>query len=164
MSSEHFQLIDNERIHNSIVKRDFYKLCHQQGALLNDLDRNVQFIFGEYNKYHQVENSHLGFDITKREADGIKFNFTNDPATKEVTRLVNNVLVFCFKEAALSTTGGMEVDVVKSLGPVSTIMRVLTSKDGDLFSHFDKMDETENGSNNASLKQMLINNPTEANT
>ena len=83
MSSEDFQLIDNEPIHNTIVKRDFYKLCHQQGALLNDPDRNVEFIFGEYSKYQQVGYSHLGFDITAREAGGIKFNFTNDPAVKK---------------------------------------------------------------------------------
>ena len=44
---------------------------------------------------------------------------------------MNNALAFCIKEAALSTTGGMEIKVVKSLGPVSTIMRVLTSRDGD---------------------------------
>ena len=93
MSSEKFQLIDNEPIHNSFVKRIFYKLCHQQGALLNDPDRNVEFIIGKYNNYHQVGNSHFGFEITAREADGIKFNF-NDPATKEVTGLVNNALAF----------------------------------------------------------------------
>ena len=42
-------------------------------------------------------------------------------------------------------------------------MRALTRKDRDLLSHFENMDETENGSNNTSLKQMFINNHTEAN-
>ena len=42
-------------------------------------------------------------------------------------------------------------------------MRALTSKDGDLLTHFDNIDETQNGSNNTSLKQMLINSHTEAN-
>ena len=35
--------------------------------------------------------------------------------------------------------------------------------DGDLLSHFDNTDETQNGSKNTSLKEMLFNNHTEAN-
>ena len=42
-------------------------------------------------------------------------------------------------------------------------MRALTSKDGDLSSHFDNIDETQNESKNTSLKQMLNNNHTEVN-
>ena len=42
-------------------------------------------------------------------------------------------------------------------------MRALTSKDGDLLSHFHNFDETQNKSNNTSVKQTLINNHTEAN-
>ena len=42
-------------------------------------------------------------------------------------------------------------------------MRALTSKDGDLLSHFNNFNETQNGSNNTLLKQMLFNNHTEAN-
>ena len=38
MSLEDFQLIDNEPIDNSIIKRDYLKIYHQQGALLNDPD------------------------------------------------------------------------------------------------------------------------------
>ena len=56
----------------------------------------------------------------------------------------------------------MEIENIKFLGQVSTIMRALTSKDGDLLSHFDKIDETQAESNNTSLKHMLINNHTEA--
>ena len=47
MSLEDFQLIDNEPIHNSIIKKDFLKVYHQQGANLNDSNQNVAFIFGE---------------------------------------------------------------------------------------------------------------------
>ena len=46
MSLEDFQLIDNEPIDNSIIKRDFIKLYHQQGAQLNDPDQNIELIFG----------------------------------------------------------------------------------------------------------------------
>ena len=42
-------------------------------------------------------------------------------------------------------------------------MRALTSNDADLLSHFDNIDETQNGGNNTSLEQMLNNNHTDAN-
>ena len=42
-------------------------------------------------------------------------------------------------------------------------MRLVTEKDGDLFTYFDIIDESENGINNSSLKQILINDHTEAN-
>ena len=42
-------------------------------------------------------------------------------------------------------------------------MRALTSEDGDLLSQLHNIDETEDGSNNTLLKQMLIKNHTEAN-
>ena len=39
-------------------------------------------------------------------------------------------------------------------------MRLLTKKDGDLSSYFDKIDETEGGINNSTLKHMLIDSHT----
>ena len=57
----------------------------------------------------------------------------------------------------------MEIEEVKFLGQVSTIIRAVTSKDGDLLSHFDNIDETEDGNKNTSLKEMPINNHTKAN-
>ena len=47
MSLDDFQLIDNEKIDNSIIKKDFLKIYHQQAANLNDFDQNIDFIFGE---------------------------------------------------------------------------------------------------------------------
>ena len=114
-------------------------------------------------KYHQVGYSQLAFDIAARKANGNNFNFTKVPATTDLIRLVNNAFAHCFKEETTSTTGGMEIEQVKFLGQVSTIMRALTSKDGDLLSRFDNIDETEAGSNITSLKQMLFNNHTQAN-
>ena len=142
------------------MKRDYLKIYHQQGAQLNDPDQNIEFIFGENNNFHQIGNSYLGFDVTVRKANGNNFNFTDVPATNEVIRLVNIAFAHCFKEAVISTTGGMEIENIKFMGLVSTIMRVLTSKDGDLLSNFDKIDETPEGSNNTSLRHMLINNHT----
>ena len=91
----------------------YLKVYHQQGTLLNDPDQN-EFIF-EINNYHQVGFSYLGFDIRVRKANGNNFNITNDPATNEVIRLVNNAFAYCFKEGTISTTGGMEIEQVKFL-------------------------------------------------
>ena len=137
MSLEDFQLIDNEPIDNSIIKRDFIKVYHQQGAQLNDPDQNIEFIFGENNNYYQIGNSYLQFDKTVRKADNADFDVTNNVATNEVIRLVNNAFAHCFKEGVIQTTVGMELENIKFLGQVSTIMRALTNKDGDLLSHFD---------------------------
>ena len=64
MSLEDFQLLDKEPFENSIVKRDFLKVYHQQGENLNDPDQNIEFIFGENNNYHQIRNAYLEFVIT----------------------------------------------------------------------------------------------------
>ena len=150
MSLEDFQLINNEPIDNSIVKRDYTKIYHNQGANLNDSNQNVVFIFGENNNYHQIGNAYLEFDITVRNTAG---NFTNANAI----RLVNNTFAYCFKEDSINTTGRMDIEVNKYVGPVSTIMRLLTSKDGDLSSYFDKNGEAVIDDNNP-LKRILINN------
>ena len=155
MSSEDFQLIDNEPIENSIVKRDYTKVYHQSGAHLNDSNQNVEFIFGENNNYHQIGNAYLEFDITIRKfvAAGADPNFTN----ADQIRIINNAFAFCFTQATLSTTGGMDLEDIKYVGQVSTIMRLLTSKDSDLSSYFDKNGEAVINDDNP-LKQILINN------
>ena len=108
MSLEVFQLLDNEPIDNSIIKRDFLKIHYQQGANLNDPHQNVEFISGEINNYHQIRNAYLEFDITVCKADGNISNF--DPAVDEVLRFVNNNFAFCFKEATLVTTGSSDLE------------------------------------------------------
>ena len=154
MSLDDFQLLDNEPFDNSIIKRDFLKIYHQQGAQLNQADQNIEFIFGENNNYHQVGNSYLEFDITVHREDGA--NFTNNSAI----RLTNNALAYCFKEARLGVTSGSDLEHNKYCGQVSTIMRVLTSKDADLLSHFDNINEGNGDAdfNSTSLKKMLIDN------
>ena len=39
-------------------------------------------------------------------------------------------------------------------------MRLVTQKDGDLSSYFDIIDQSEDGIDNSSIKQVLINNHT----
>ena len=47
-----------------------------------------------------------------------------------------------------------------NLGNVSTKLRLLTQEDGDLSSYFDKIDETEDGITNSTLKHLLISSHT----
>ena len=137
MSLEDFQLLDNEHIDNSIIKRDFTKLYHRQGDQLNQSDQNNEFIFGENNNYHQIGNAYLKFNITVRKNDDTSFHFDYP------VRLVNNGFAFCFKKARLSTTSGSDIKITKFCGQVSTIMRVISNKDGDLLSQFDNINEND---------------------
>ena len=155
MSLEDFQLIDNEPIDNSIVKRDYTKVYLQSGANLNDSNQNVEFIFGENNNYHQIGNSYLEFDITIRKVVAVGANPNSTDADQ--IRLINNAFAYCFTQATLTTTGGMDIEDIKYVGQVSTIMRLLTSKDGDLSSYFDKNAESVLDNKNP-LKQILFNN------
>ena len=91
MSLEGLQLLDNEPLDNSIIKRDFTKINHRQGDQLNQSDQNFEFIFGENNNYHQVGNAYLEFNITVRKNDDTNFHL-EDPV-----RLVINAYAFCFK-------------------------------------------------------------------
>ena len=147
---------------DSIIKRDFSKLYHQQGASFNDSDQNVEFLFVGNNTYHQIGNSYVEFDITVCRADNA--NFTDNRAL----RLVNHSFSFCFNEAPLSTTSGRDLEHNKFVGQVSTIKRAITSRDGDLLSHFDRNNEetgactvTADNIKCTSLKEMLIGNHTE---
>ena len=155
MSLEDFQLIDNYQIDNSIVKGDFTKVYHESGANLNDSNQIVEFIFDENNSYYQIGNAYLEFDITIRKvvAAPADPNFENG----DQIRLINNAFAYCFSQATLSTTGGMDLEDIKYVGQVSTNMRLLTSKDGDLSCYFDKNAETVLDNDNP-LKQILINN------
>ena len=128
MSLEDFQLLDNEPLDNSIIKRDFTKIYHRQGDQLNQSDQKIEFIFGENNSYHQIGIAYLEFDITVRKNDTTSFH-NDDPV-----RLVNNGFAYCFKEARLTTSISGDIEINKLCGQVSTIMRAISNKDGDLLS------------------------------
>ena len=64
MSLEDFQIKDNETIKESNKKRIFLKNYYQQAASLNDFDQNIEFIFGEKNIFHQIDNAYLQYDLT----------------------------------------------------------------------------------------------------
>ena len=168
MSLEDFQLLYNEPLENSIIKRDFTKIYQRQGDQLNQSDQNIEFIFGENNNYHQIGNAYLEFNITVRKIDDTNFHH-EDPV-----RLVNNGFGCCFKEARLGTTIGSDIEVNKFCGQVSTIMRAISNKDGDSLSQFDNINENDIPilERLADLppqirytphQKMLINNHTDAN-
>ena len=129
---------------NSIVRSDYLKIY------LDDPDQNIEFIFGENNNYHQTGNAYLENDITVLNTAG---NFID----ASYIRLINNAIAYCFKEARLSTTGGSDLEHKKYVGRVSTIMHLLTTKDADLSSCFDKSGENPLNDNKV-LKRILVNN------
>ena len=137
MSSEDFQLLDNEPLDNSIITRDFTKIYYRQGDQLNQSDQSIEFIFGENKNYHQIGNAYLEFNTTVRKNDDTNFHH-EDPV-----RLVNNGFAFRFKEASLGTTVGSDIEHSKFCGQVSTIRRAISNKDVDLLSQFDNTNEND---------------------
>ena len=164
---EDFQLLGNKPFDNSIIKRDFTKVCHGQRDQLNQPDQSIEIIFGESNNYHQIGNAYLEFNITARKNDDTNFHY-EDPV-----RLVNNGFAFCFKEARLSTTIGSDIEINKFCGRVSTILRVIPNKDGDLLSQFDinennipipeRLADLPPQIRSTPHQKMLFNNHTDAN-
>ena len=155
-------MIDDSKIDDSIIKRDFIKIYHQSGANVNAENSQIKFYFGENHNFIQVGNGYLEFDIRIRKNDKADFIVANDN-TNEVIRLVNNAFAYTMHDARISTSAGVEIEQNKYVGPISTIMRLVTEKDGDLSTYFDIIDESEGEINNSSLKKILINNHSEAN-
>ena len=151
MNLNDFQLSDDEAFGNSIVKTDFLKVYHQQGANLNDASQQNEFIFGDTNNYHQIGKAHLESDITVQDPNAV-FQINS------CKRITNNGLAYVFHEAVLATTSGSMLEHNKFVGQVSTIMRVLTSKDGDLLSQFDNINEgtTNDDFDSTSLKKRSL--------
>ena len=137
MSLEDFQLLDNEPFDNSIIKRDFTKIYHQQGAQLNQSDQSIEFIFVEKNKYHQIGNGYLEFNITVRKNDTTNYH-VEDPI-----RSVKKGYAFCFKEARLSNNIESDIEHNKFCGQVCTIIKVISNKDDDLLSQFGNINEND---------------------
>ena len=56
MSAEDFQLIDDSKIDDSIIKRDFINIYHQSGVNVNIENSQIKFYFGENHNFIQVGN------------------------------------------------------------------------------------------------------------
>ena len=132
---------------------------------MNDPDQNFEFIFGENNIYHQIGNAYLEFDITVRPQNAADAFVEYSPI-----RLTNNGFAYAFQEARLSTST-TDLEHNKYCGQISTIMRVISSRDGDLLSQFDNINErvgaddaaTAENIRSTSLNKMLITNLDAAN-
>ena len=119
------------------LKEFFNKIYHRQRDQLNQSDHNFEFIFGEGNNYHQIGNAYLEFIITVRKKDDTKLHH------EDHVRLVDNGYAFCFKESRLSTTIGSGIEIKKICGQVSTIIRTISIRDGDLVSQFGNNNEND---------------------
>ena len=111
----------------------------------------------------------MEFNTTERENDTT--NFHND----DPIRLVNNGFAYCFKETRLTASIGGDIEINNFCGQVSTIMRAISNKDGDLLSQFDKINEIDIPILNrladlpvqirdTSHQKMLINNHIDSNS
>ena len=72
----------------------------------------------------------------------------NDGDPNDIIGLVNNAFAYTLHDARISTSAGVVIEQNKYVGAISTFMRLVTQKDGDLSTYFDIIDESENGINN----------------
>ena len=63
MSAEDFQLIDDSKIDDSIIKQDYIKCYHQHGAEVHNENENIKLYFGENLNYIHLGNAYLEIDI-----------------------------------------------------------------------------------------------------
>ena len=68
------------------------------------------------------------------------------------------MFAYAFSIATFSTTRGEEFEQNKYVGHDPTIMRLSTSKDGDLSSYFGKIEGSQDGIKGSSLIKILIDN------
>ena len=85
-------------------------------------------------------------------------SLNGDGNIDEHLRLVNIALAYVLSNATLSTTGVEEIEIKKHVGNISTTLRLLTNKSGDLLSYSDKFVENQSGIKVSSLNQILIDN------
>ena len=104
---------------------------------MKESDENIEHIFSKNNNNHQIGNGFIEIDITVRQSDTTIFHI-EDP-----TRLENIGYAFCLKEARSSTTIGSDIEHNNLCDQVSTIMKVISNKDGDLLSQFDNFKEDD---------------------
>ena len=160
MSAEDFQLIDDSKTDDSIIKRDFIKIFHESGANVGAENSEIKFYFEESHNFIQIGNGYLEFDIRVTRSDGDPFTVA---PKLDTIRLLNNAFAYTIHDARISSTSLVEIEQKKFVEPIYTIIRIVTQKDADLSSYFDISDENEDEINSSSLKKMLIDNHTEDN-
>ena len=158
MSGRDFQLVYDEKNDDSIIKRDSIKFYHHTGADIKNENSNSQFYFGGNHNFNQIGNGYL--ECNKKPRKHNNDNFLITAPGYDVIRLVNNTFAYTIHNARISTSSGVEIEQNKFVGPVSTELRLVTQKDGDLSTQFDITDESEAGIDHPSLIQIPINNHT----
>ena len=124
MGAVDFHIVDDEKIDDSIIKRDFITIYHHSGADVNNENSNINFYFGEIHNFIQVDNGYLELDIKFRKDDNSNFSITTPG--HDFIRLVNNAFPYTLHVARISTSAGVESEQNKIVGPIATIMRLLT--------------------------------------
>ena len=117
MTAEGFELKDNEKTDDAIIKRDLIKLYHQSGANVDAENSQIKIYFGENHNFIQVGNSYWEFDIRVRRADGDPFNVGLAPAGDSI-RLVNNAFAYTIHYARISTSAGVEIEQNNNVSPI----------------------------------------------
>ena len=120
MSAEDFQQIDTEKIDDSIIKRDFIKIHHQSGANVGVEKSQIKFYFGGNHNFVQVGNGYLEFDLR------VRLDNDNNFADGNLIRLVNNTFAYTIHDARISSSAGVEIEQNKYVGPISTLLRLVT--------------------------------------
>ena len=82
----------------------------------------------------------MEFDLRNRKPIGDPFTIT--PANDTI-RLVKNAFAYTIHDARLTASAGVEIEQNKYVGPIPTIMGLVTQKDGDLLTYFDIIVESE---------------------
>ena len=85
MIAADFQLIDDEKSDDSIIKRDFIKNYPQHGPQADDENQGIKLFFGGNPNYKQVGSENLEFKIKNRKVDNTNFLVADD-ITNEVIR------------------------------------------------------------------------------
>ena len=119
------------------------KIYIQRGAASCIGNQVFDFLFGNNFDYHQRGNAFLELVIAPRENGKDFNNLGGDGNIDEPMRLLNNAFAYSFRNVALSRAGGEEIEVGKHCGHISTTMKILTGKHGDLLSYVDKNDESQ---------------------
>ena len=126
MSAVDFQLVEDEKIDDSIMKREFIKNSHQSGADFNKENSNISLSFGENYNFIQVGIRFLEFDIKIRKDDNSNFSI-NGPG-HDIIRLFLNAFAFTIHDSRVSSSSGVEIEQNNFFGPISAIMRLITQK------------------------------------
>ena len=74
MSSVDFQLVDDEKIDDSILKQNFIKPYHESGADLKSEKSKIKFYFAKKNNFIPGGNELFEFDIKITKANNDNFS------------------------------------------------------------------------------------------